>query len=370
MSGRTASPSGTEHAALAAAVEVVGADGRVRTDFLVLPYGDPIEARDGRKWILRAGDHADRVLAATRALLGSTAMMIDYDHQAAYAAEGQGNRAEAAGWVSDIRAEADGIHVSVDWTDDARAALAARRYRYISPDFRFSKSTGEVTRLVRAGLTNSPALDLPALAHVRGAVAGEDPDMKTLTLSGTALAALATAFAVKPEELDEAKVLAGLAALTTARDADAKALAAVRSQLKLADTADEGAVLAALQSASGAAEPDPSKFVPKAGYDEVAARLSVLEAARVTGMVDDAVKAGKIPPSMRDWALALGKSDEAALAQYIENVVPLAAGATIQGNPKPERGKLSDEERAMCAATGVTEAEFLASRDGKDEGAV
>lgn len=358
----------TEAAALAAAVEVVGADGAVKTDFLVLPYGDPIKARDGRSWVLRPGDHVERVLAATRETLGDTAMVIDYDHQAAHAADGVGNRAEAAGWVSDIRAEADGIHLTVDWTDDARAALAARKYRYISPDFRFSKSSGEVTRLIRAGLTNSPALDLPALAHLRSVPAGEDPNMKTLTLTGSALAALATALAVKPEELDEAKVLAGVTALVTTRDESAAALASLRTELKLGADADEAAVLAAVKGVA-AATPDPSKYVPKAGYDELSARLSVFEEQRVIAMVDQAVADGKIPPSMKQWALDLGKSDEPALATFIAGAVPLANGATIKGDPKPERGKLNDEERAMCAATGVTEAEFLKSRDGETEGA-
>jgi phage I-like protein len=353
----------TEAAALAAAVEVVGADGAVKTDFLVLPYGDPIEARDGRKWILRAGDHAARVLAATRATLGGTAMMIDYDHQAAYAADGVGNRAEAAGWVSDIRAEADGIHVTVDWTDDARAALAARKYRYISPDFRFSKASGEVTRVIRAGLTNSPALDLPALAHVRGATPGEVPDMKTLTLASTALTALAAAFAVKPDELDEAKVLACVADLVKARDGNAAALASLRTELKLDADADEAAVLAAVQSVAKAGAPDPSKFVPKAGYDELAARLSAIEEARVLASVDQAVADGKIAPSMKQWAIDLGKKDEPALAAYIAGSVPFAGAATIKGEPKIEKGKLSAEEKAICTMMGVSDADFLKTRD-------
>jgi len=360
MTRPASSAPSAEAAALAAAVEVLGADGAVKTDFLVLPFGDPIEARDGRKWILRAGDQAARVLAATRETLGGTAMMIDYDHQAAYAADGVGNRAEAAGWVSDIRAEADGIHVTVDWTDDARAALAARKYRYISPDFRFARSSLEVTRLVRAGLTNSPALDLPALAHQRGATSGEDPDMKTITIG---LAALATALALKQDGLDEAAVLASINLLTEGKDGAETALAAVRKELKLAADADEGAVLAAVQSASKAGSPDPSLFVPKAGYDELAARLSAIEEDRVLASVDAAVAAGKIAPAMKQWAIDLGKKDEPALASFIAQAAPFAADATVHGDPKPEKGKLSVEEKAVCSMTGVSEADFLKTRD-------
>ena len=354
--------SALEVSALAGAVEVVGADGTVKTDFLVLPYGDPIEARDGRKWILRAGDHAARVLAATRELLGATEMMIDYDHQAAYAATGNGNRAEAAGWVkgSSLRAEADGIHLTVDWTDEAKAALAARKYRYISPDFRFAKASGEVTRIVRAGLTNSPALDLPALAHLwSGATPGEEM-AKTLTFSAASMVALATALAIKPDELDETKALAAIVELANERTA----LAAVRSELELDADADEAVAIAAIRQLGKAAAPDPSKFVPKAGYDELAARLSTIEEIRVLASVDQAVADGKLAPSMKKWAIDLGKSDEPALAAFIAAATPFAgAGTTVQGEPKTEKGKLTAEEKAICSLTGVSETDFLKTRD-------
>ena len=41
--------------------------------------------------------------------------------------------------------------------------LKAREYRYISPAF-FHKPDGTVMRIEGAGLTNYPALDMPALA--------------------------------------------------------------------------------------------------------------------------------------------------------------------------------------------------------------
>lgn len=359
-----------EAAALAAAVEVVGADGTVKTDFLVLPYGDPIEARDGRKWILRAGDHTARVLAATRELLGATEMMIDYDHQAAYAAEGNGNRAEAAGWVkaSALRAEADGIHLTVDWTDEAKAALAAKRYRYISPDFRFAKATGEVTRIVRAGLTNSPALELPALAHLRtGATPGED--MKSLTFCAASMAVLATALAIKPDELDETKALAAIVDLAKAKG-DTAALTAIRAELEIDADADEAVAIAAIRDLGKAGAPDPKAFVPKSMFDDVNARLGKIEEGRVLASVDAAVAAGKITPAQKAWAIDLGKSDEAALATFIAQAVPFAgADPKVQGDPKPEKGKLTAEEKAICSLTGVSETDFLKTRDGAEEGA-
>lgn len=351
-----------EGAAYANAVEVVGADGRVKTDFLVMPFGDPIAARDGRSWIMRDRAAAERVLAATRDMLGGTDMMIDYDHQAAHASDGKGNRAPAAGWVKELRIEDDGIHVTVDWTEGAQAALAKREYRYISPDFRFAKATREVTRLVRAGLTNSPALDLPALAHRHDASPGEDPDMKKITICAAALCA-ALALSVKPDELTDEAALAAIKDLKAGKDGSDAALASVRSELQLADDADEATVLAAVQNAGKAGAPDPTKYVPKDMFDDVNTRLGKIEEERILASVDAAVAAGKIAPVQKQWAIDLGKKDEAALASFIASAVPFAGSATIQGDPKPEKGKLSAEEKAICALTGVSETEFLKTRD-------
>ena len=54
--------------------------------------------------------------------------------------------------------------VGVQWTDKARAMIAAREYRYISPVFPYNAVTGEVQKIVGLGLTNNPAL--PGLANL------------------------------------------------------------------------------------------------------------------------------------------------------------------------------------------------------------
>ena len=149
----------------AGTTELVSANGEVAREVKLLPYGNPFYGRDGRgPWVLRDRAQGERVLALTRQTMGRVDMMIDYDHASELAApEGKG-RALAAGWVSDLQARDDGIWAKVDWTPQAAAELAARQYRYISPYFRVSKETREVTRLVSAGLTNTPNLELPALA--------------------------------------------------------------------------------------------------------------------------------------------------------------------------------------------------------------
>lgn len=348
-----------EETALAAMQELVGADGAVKRDFLVLPYGNPFFGRDGRgPWIMRDRGQAEQVLAATRQTLGGVDMMIDYDHASELAApEGRG-RALAAGWVKELRIEDDGIWASVDWTAQAEAELSAKQYRYISPYFRVSKSTREVTRLVNAGLTNTPNLDLPALAHMRaGVIDGENPTMTMIALAPL-VAALALA-----STAGETDVLAAIGKLKADRDGSEAALNSARKELGLAADADSEAVLAAVQSVKAANKPDPALFVPKAGFDDLQARLNRLEEDRILASVDAAVAGGKVAPAMKQWAIDLGKKDEAALNSYLATVVPFAAGPQVTGEPKVEKGKLSDDEKAVCAMMGLSHEAYAKQRD-------
>lgn len=359
----TAAPAvAVEDVVLAAALEAVGSNGAVARDFLVLPYGT-YRGRDGQgPYVLEDRTHAEAVIAATEALWGPTRMMIDYDHQSARVRGGNGGQALSAGWVERIYATDEGIRASVEWTPRAEAALADREYRYISPDFRVDPASRRATRLFCASLTNQPNFDLPALAHVgAGANPGEEPTMKTIALSTTALVA---ALALNEADLSEASVLAAIGQLKTARDADAAVLASVRTDLSLAADADGEAVLAAVGAARNAGEPDPARFVPKAALDAANARLVQIEEERVLASVDAAVADGKLAPAQRDWAISLGKKDQAALAGFLASVVPFGGDkATVQGDPKPEKGKVTAEEVAIASMLGVSEADFLKTRN-------
>ncbi len=351
-----------EHVALASAIDAMGSDGAVKTDFLIMPFGNPFSGRDGRQWILRDQAHAEKVLAQTASYFGNAEMALNYDHQPELAvSSGAGGKAPASGWVKRLYVGDAGIHAQVEWTPPALAALQAREYRYVSPSF-MAPHKGPVSRINNIALTNNPNLDLPALNHTQNPEPnGDVADMTKITLAAAALcAALGLASA---DGLDEDKVLATIAALK----ADALALNAVRAKLKLADGSDEATVLASLDAAGSASAPDPSQFVPKAGYDELAAKVARIEHDRVLASVDAGVAAGKVAPSMKEWAIELGKKDEAALNSFLAGAPALvSSGVTVTGQPGPEKGKLNADELAMCAATGVTEAEYLSIRDGEN----
>jgi Mu-like prophage I protein len=82
---------------------------------------------------------------------------IDYDHK-----QDPAKGSKAAGWVRDAEARADGLYLNVDWTDDATKALAAKEYRYFSPEFDDEWTDGAGSKhtdvLFGGALTNRPFL--------------------------------------------------------------------------------------------------------------------------------------------------------------------------------------------------------------------
>lgn len=87
---------------------------------------------------------------------------IDRDH-----AFKKGLNAPAAGWFKPGTAEADegGVTAEVSWTPEAAKQVANREYRYLSPEFAFTRRDGETGRqipeptLLAASLTNRPFFD-------------------------------------------------------------------------------------------------------------------------------------------------------------------------------------------------------------------
>ena len=359
------------HAHAAAADEAVAAC------VLELPPGDPpewvqllpagaVEARDGRRWRL---DDAPAVVAASLRRAGGTDLVFDYGHQTDHARE-NGQPAPAAGWIRALEARAGAVWGRVEWTGRARAMLRAREYRYVSPTFRHTRA-GVVTEVLRAALTNNPALDLPALADERAG--GDAPGAP----GGTMHEQLQRILAKLGLEADAAPGAAEADALLARIDAppDPSERRAVAAALGLPETASAAEVLAAARVAGSAPAaapdpppPDPTAHVPRAEFDRVAASLTALQTARAeeqaTAAVDAAVAAGKLAPAQRDWGLAAARQDLAAFRSYADSapaIVAPAAPAAVPPGADPAAA-LTDEERAVCRALGVTEERFRASR--------
>ena len=327
----------TDQVILAAAEISSGADG-VATRVQFVPMGAIKFPRDTRRTLfLRDKAHGEAVVAATLARLGSTDLVIDYDHQTVFAPKPEvGGRAPAAGWVSGFEVDDLGIWATVAWTDQAAAALAAREYRYLSPVIHADKATGDIKSFASAGLTNSPALDLAAVA----ASTHDTGDDMNLTAIAAALGLGA--------DTTEAQIIAAIGTSKTPAIP-----AAICTALGLAETASETEVVVAAVAAKAGSTLDPATKI----------RLEAIETRETERIVDDAITCGKLTPALRDWGIKSHNRDAADFETYIA-----AAPVILDGKPVVVGIKdggddvLSEEEKVYCSNWGLSEAEFLASR--------
>lgn len=365
MTKRTTSPDAGTAVAIATAQAALDGEGKVRTKVHLLPFGDPIYGRDGRgPYRLADAAHAQAVIDTTLAVQNGTELFIDYDHQSVLAVP-KGGTARAAGWIKQLTVEADGIHGQVEWTAAAHEALKAGEYRYISPHFRFAQKDGRITRLVNAGLTNFPNLDLPAIASADMDADEVDDEEGAANSMKSIASALGLA-----EDASEEEVLAAIKDMmekSTAQSAQLTAidttLGEVRVTVGLAADADVAAIAAAL--AEKTAVIDPAQFVPRASYDALAKTIRENAEASAIAAVDQAVADGKVPPAQRDWALDLAKKDLSSFHSFISAAVPFAAGDVL--NKQPEgAGKhtaLTEAEAIACEMTGQSPEDFLAAKN-------
>lgn len=337
-----------------AAFPAADAQGKALREIQLLPMGT-FKGRDGRgPWVLRDRAHAERVIAATRALIEPQQMMGDYDHQAVYAiGPDKGGRAEASGWIDagSLNVRDDGIWAVVEWTQAAADKLADRAYRYISPFFGSAAGTGEVTRIFNFGLVNQPAIRELAAAASSDFKPGNPESMKTIL----------TALGLK-DDATEADACAAITALQGAGQA-AEQLAAAATALGLdASATGEAVVAAATQAAAN--RPDPSKFVPVETFQSVSDQLKVINEERAAAAVDAAISTGKIVPANRDWALGYFAQDEKAFTAFVAAQAPvLTPGAKTPGGQPPKGADgMTDEDREVCTALGIDPAAFAETR--------
>ena len=297
-------------------------------------------------------------------------LVIDRDHATDLAPPG--TAIVAAGWIKELIEHDGGIWARVEWTPAAEQQLKDREYRYISPTFHVDKATGNVTRILRATLTNSPNFNMKAVASAQrddettDQIIEEEDDMnmnKTLL----ACAAVLGMKAPKTEEDVLELVKATAAALATSR----QSLTDTAKALGLKDDEKAETIIAAatsLKTATGKEGTDPSKFVPIETFQETASALAKLQTEitedKATAAVEAAMKAGKITPAQKAWALDYAKSSLEAFKTFIDGAPVVASAAEIvDTKKKPDANAgLDEEEKAMCSALGVSEDDYKKTR--------
>lgn len=238
---------------IATAAAVAEGDGWIK----IAPRG-VLRCRDGRVF------HLDPDAIAARFAADAVDVPIDLNHSTVVKPP-KGEPSPALGWIKQLEARPDGLFGRTEWLPAGRAVLDARSHRYVSPCFPHDKS-GRAEWLHSVALVSAPALaSLPAVASA----ASGTPELTMNTIA---------------------------------------------TALGLEEGADETACLAAITTLRAEA-------VPREIYDTAIASLSALteelttlkverHASELDGVLEGALKAGKIVPAVRDRLATLAATPE------------------------------------------------------------
>jgi phage I-like protein len=314
----------------------------------LIPAGSLIQGRDGRKW---KNSRPREVALNSMARLPK--LVIDENHATDLAAP-KGGSSPAMGWMTNLRTgEGGSIWADVSWTKRGEQAVLNREYSFISPVF-LHDGQGEITTVLRAALTNSPNLQLPALnSEKKPELINEEIPMNKELCAALGLGETATG----AEILAAVQALQSRAALNAAGEPRGKSAQTDTSRVDLAAYAPR-ADLNALEARALAAENQLAEL-NAAGLKKDA------EAA-----VDEAIKNRKIAPANREEYLAFCATKEGL--EKMKNIFsksPAIIGTETQapeGSP-PEGGAaaLNAEELGLAKAMGYTAEEFQKIKGGK-----
>jgi phage I-like protein len=307
----------------------------------------------------------------------STRFNFDYEHQTMMAAT-NGQPAPASAWASKFEwRDGQGLYaVNTEWTARAKQMIEAGEYAYLSPVIAFDPKTGQVNDVLNAALTNFPdLLDMSPVVQEHVArfnasflpteIDSMNPILKAL-LEGLGLPAT--------DATTEAQATAALTSLKTARSD----LTALLKSLGVAETTDAATATTAIvtlkakadKAGEGGGDVDPTKWVSMDNFNKLNEQVVALSAKSVNREVDEliaqATADGKCAGVVADVWRDVGKKDIAQLRALIEKTPanPALAGQRQTDKTKPADGgdTLSDEEIAVCTATGIAREDFLKTR--------
>ncbi|MBA6100469.1 hypothetical protein H4C80_25590 [Pseudomonas juntendi] len=303
-------------------------DGKAPEWVEMIPPGPYVRGLDGREWLFNA-DSQQLVLSSFAGR--GIDLPIDWEHATQHRAP-KGEAAPASGWIKQLEIREGALWANVAWTPGADTQIATRQYRFISPVFDYVESTGQIVRLVSAGLTNTPNFTMTAL-NQEG----------------------------QPQEFTTVKFPAALLAL-----------------FGLTETATEDQVIAAatdLKQTAQAANRETSdltRFIPRADYDQALSRatnaeeqLATLQKAEHTKAVDAeiqiALTTGKITPATADYHRA-ACSEQGGLERFRDFVkaAPSIADPSGLDNAQPLKTStaLNAEQQAVCRQLGMDPVEY------------
>lgn len=342
-------------------------DGSVPDEVQLIPSGHII-GRDGRNFVLQ---NVDEVIDNSIQRFNPSGksqeldLVIDYEHQTELS-EKNGAPAPAAGWIKRLFAKEDGLWGKIEWTKKAAEHITNKEYRYLSPVFLHDKQ-GNISKLLNAGLTNVPNLELKAFNSTNY---NEEENKVDLLKQLCILLGLSE----NSSEEDVVKAIEALKASCNNDDPEAdpntttaEAAAALENALKKiaetvgADTTDAEAIIEAMNKQVT----NPAKFVPMEQYMALNKRLTTLESnmseEKALTAVNKAIAEGCLPPAMKTNALAIYKQmGEKAYNDFVSKFPKVAMNRATASTPAPAylNADLDEDDKTLCKQLNISEAEY------------
>lgn len=323
-------------------------------------------------------DGAERIIAKFEE--HGVDLVIDFEHATTDVEAGNKDKAPAAGWVKAMEfIKGEGLFATqVEWTDEAKRAIEAKEFKYISPVVAVDKDTDDLLRIHSVALVNRPRTrEIPELlaasenarAYILGVSNMPDKTTKGKETKHKAQEDVAPAepgLTLTPEQ----KMMARLSDLLSLPD-EAGLLdiltAAVgklgtgesEEEAPSAEPAAKDATIAKFAAELGLEGKDLTKLkahvaslTVKAGmYDKLAKQVDELtterDTKRVNALITEQVEAGKINPNdekLMAAAQSLAHSDPTQF-HLIYGSMPASVepGSVTKGNgpaAKTERQRL------------------------------
>lgn len=381
MPGKTAKQQ-TMVVGAAALIALNAQSGAVPDWIMLIPAGDNgvVSTVDGRGPFKISNPNELANVSMSSSIGGR--LVVDENHSTDLAAP-VGGSAPARGWITALEARDDGIWGKVDWTDAGKALLADRSYRFISPVF-YGDKNDNVTKILRASLTNTPNLRGMASLH------SQENEMDLLEqlrkLLGLADDADAEAVIAKVKSLsgDQVTTAAALAPIAKAAGlkdgADGAAIVTAVTQLKSGTALQSIAKAAGLKDDADAASIVTAVTTLAAGKGEtIVALQSELTAVtkrlndhvgsaakeKAVAFVDGAIREGRVGVKpMRDHYITRHSSSATAAADVEKEIaaLPKLSGSNIVDAVQPQikDGKiaLSSEQIATANLLGIKPDDF------------
>jgi phage I-like protein len=284
-------------------------------EWLHLVPAGTFRAADGRgPWTLT---DAAAVIAASMA---NGALTLDVNHATDHAMK-TGGDAPAHGWIVELQSRADGIWGRVDWNASGKQLLANRSYRGVSPVINVDKA-GRVTQILRAALTNTPAL-----TSLTTLLSKQDQTVDVTQLR----AALKL-----PDTADEATILATLSDLQ--QNGHAEQRGTVETLVQRAATA-AGVTAATPDALVLALAAQKATTVPNETVVQLQAQIDTMRTQRLTEMatsfIDTAIKAGKPIVASREALIAMHAKDPAGIEKLVNAMLSINAGGVAVSTIAP-----------------------------------